>query len=95
MKILQNNFVRVFAVFSLCTGIAMLPACKSDDDTGPCSQFECLNGGEKIAGIDNCSCDCPPGYSGDNCQTKDATCPANVECPFGQLPNPANNCKCE
>lgn len=32
----------------------------------PCAQISCLNGGQCVSG----RCDCPPGYSGDRCQTR-------------------------
>lgn len=80
-------------IFILCMGILVFPGCNSEEnDLNPC-QKECLNGGEKISGIDACYCDCPEGFTGENCETTE--CPATVECPMGKTPNPAKDCVCE
>lgn len=52
--------------------ILALSGCSKDDDTpaspaNPCETVNCLNGGVCDSGI----CDCPEGYSGDQCETFD------------------------
>lgn len=91
----RNRLYTLILTFSLCASIGTLFSCGSDDDADVCSNFECVNGGEKIAGVDGCRCDCPIGYTGLNCQTKSPECPVTVECPIGKTPNPDNGCKCE
>ncbi len=97
MKSVKNNLVTSIAAFGLCFGMLAFPSCKSGDSADPdtCEQLQCLNGGEKIVGVDGCHCDCPAGYSGENCEVKDAQCPVTVECPIGKTPNPDNGCACE
>lgn len=45
--------------------------------TDPCKSIECLNGGQCVNG----RCECPPGYTGDRCQTK-VNIPAEQPKPF-------------
>jgi len=50
-----------------------------------CADLECQNGGEgKEDANGNCFCDCPAGFSGDNCEIQDlcynVQCPTNAEC---------------
>lgn len=93
MKTIKTNFLATTLAFCLCLGMLTLSNCSSDDDAEVCSGFECHNGGEKIAGVDGCQCDCPPGYTGVNCEK--AACPPTAECPIGKSPNPNNGCACE
>lgn len=95
MKTLKTNLVAAIVAFGLCVSMLTFSTCSSDDDADPCEAFECLNGGEKIAGTDGCQCDCPPNYSGENCEIPFPKCPVTVECPIGQSPNPDNDCACE
>lgn len=48
------------------TAAAPTPAPAATEPTDPCAGISCLNGGRCLNG----QCDCPPGYSGDRCQTR-------------------------
>lgn len=50
-------------------------SCQKD----PCSSVVCYNGGVCVSGF----CDCPPGYSGDQCQTADPC--YNITCYNGGI----------
>lgn len=82
----------IYIVMFVCLGI--VSNCKSNDEPDPCGEFECLNGGIKITGVDGCLCDCPPNYTGANCETLVISC-VDIGCPPGQSPNPNNDCVCE
>jgi hypothetical protein len=81
--------------FALCVALVTLSNCGSNDSVDPCSKLDCKNGGTKFTTNDTCGCECPAGFSGDNCEKKVTVCPITVECPIGKEPNPANDCKCE
>lgn len=85
---MKTNLVRILMVACMLT----FTHCSSDD-AGPCDDFQCLNGGSIVANGDGCQCDCPPGYSGANCEK--SSCAPYIECPNGTSPNPANGCACE
>jgi hypothetical protein len=95
MKNLKINLFSSLIACALLAGILIFSSCSSSDEGDPCSAVECLNGGEKIAGTDECLCDCPAGYSGLNCEIEEKKCPSTVECPIGKTPNPAHGCACE
>ena len=95
MKILRTNWLTVLMTISLGIGTLSFSGCDSTDEAGPCDDLECLNGGEKITGADGCLCDCPPAFSGANCETAVSECPPSAECPIGYSPNPDNDCACE
>ena len=59
MKTIKTNLIYVTMAISLLA----FSHCNSDDEADPCEAFECLNGGEKIAGTDGCQCECPIGKS--------------------------------
>ena len=48
--------------------IVLVLSCSSDSDSStPCTPIACLNGGVSNS---NCGCNCPAGYSGNNCSTQ-------------------------
>jgi hypothetical protein len=70
MKIFIKNLF-ILGVFSL----TLFNSCKKDDPVDPCEQLECFNGGTCVNG----TCDCPAGFTGDNCEIQVDPC-ANVTC---------------
>ena len=61
--------------------------------TEDCPELVCINGGSKMGSDPECYCDCPEGFSGEDCSLEAADC-SEVECPEGQEPNPFNDCSC-
>ena len=58
-----NLMKSLITIFVLLTAILFIPSCSSD----PCEEISCLNGGICTEG----TCDCPPGWSGDDCSVVD------------------------
>ena len=58
-----NLMKSLITIFVLITAILFIPSCSSD----PCEEISCLNGGICTEG----TCDCPPGWSGDDCSVVD------------------------
>ena len=54
---------RLITIIIGLTVLLFIPSCSSD----PCEEISCLNGGICTEGI----CDCPPGWSGDDCSVVD------------------------
>lgn len=67
------NIFRKVIQFHAIMAISLLTlSCSKDEDnneppTDECADITCLNGGECVDG----SCDCPPGYSGEDCNEFD------------------------
>ncbi len=73
--------MKLIKLLTVC-GLLIFAACKKDN----CKDVNCLNGGICNDG----KCDCPPGYSGTNCETKDSC--YNVDCGWGDCNNGKCNC---
>ena len=88
------NTMKTKVVYALvAASILTFSQCNSDDEgSNPCGDLECQNGGTLVATGNGCQCDCPTGFSGDNCGQ---TSCIGVECPFGTSANPSNGCACE
>lgn len=72
MKIYQQLLL-ILTLF----GLTLLSSCSKDDDlaNNPCENVECFNGGICISG----TCDCPSGFTGNNCEIQVDPC-ANINC---------------
>ena len=89
----MKTFKTIFFYAAMLICIGLISNCKSDDsEEDPCAGLVCENGGTAVVGVDGCFCECPPGYTGANCQVLVG---CDVGCPPGQAPNPLNDCKCE
>ncbi len=95
MKTFKTKLLSAFMIVSFGLTVLEYSGCSSNNENDPCGNLECLNGGEKIAGIDDCHCDCPAGYTGTNCETKVTTTCVDTACPTGTSPNPDHGCACE
>lgn len=56
--------IKLFA-FLMISGL-LISSCSSDSQEVQCTPIECLNNG---VSNDNCGCDCPQGFTGENCGT--------------------------
>jgi hypothetical protein len=61
----MKDFIKCFA-FALVLALAF-SACKKDEPYDPCEDKTCFNGGV----CDDGRCDCPPGFSGSECEIQD------------------------
>ncbi len=57
----------------LVVGIFILTIITSCEQENPCDGVSCENGGIEVILNDDCTCDCPVGYAGDNCEVFDAS----------------------
>jgi hypothetical protein len=64
--------------FSILSCFILLTSCTKDDT---CPSVSCQNGG--TINESDCSCDCPPEYTGTNCETEDLCFTQNVNCQNG------------
>lgn len=83
----MKNLKLLSVLFSLFTITALFQACE-EEETDPCADVTCLNGGTCNDG----SCDCALGYEGDDCstETRDAFEGAwtyTTTCAFGETFN--------
>jgi hypothetical protein len=66
-------------------------ACASEE-TDPCSNTTCQNGGTAVASGSSCSCDCADGFEGQNCETRTidklaGNYSSSVDCEVGAIMN--------
>jgi hypothetical protein len=66
----------IFLAMLLGGALFFTPSCILDD---PCAEVECLNGGACMDG----TCNCPDGFSGDNCEIEDTCLTGAVTCQNG------------
>lgn len=71
-KASKNSLTLTPLLFALSL---LLVTCKKD----PCKDVVCQNGGTAVSAGKTCTCDCPPGYEGEFCETKSdfVTCKIN------------------
>ncbi len=62
---MKKSFLKSIVVLIM---IVLVLSCSSDSDSStPCVPITCLNGGVSNS---SCGCNCPTGYSGNNCSTQ-------------------------
>ena len=73
-------------IMTLCTLAFFTESCEDES----CPSINCNTG---TLNEDTCVCDCPDGFSGDNCEIEDVCFTQNIDCGFGDCD--AGMCNCQ
>lgn len=88
--------LKLAGILILLCSLAWLSSCDPVENGTPCGSFECFNGGECIEDVNGIlRCECPDGFTGEDCGTEtDDEC-ANVECPPNSTCVDGTNAECQ